>query len=177
MMFFFIYRNDNKINVIFYNPDVAVTAGTATSADFIVPVTTRASFATDAYFYDMTFQINTDNIEEDLESFTVTLQNPTGGIVIEPVTTTVFIIDESGMYRQLENQRLTSTDALSFFLPLFCLISFLPASQDKKELKRLAVQITFSPTQSLKVDNPDNDIQTSVECILIVLSVVLLGYI
>ena len=85
------------LNFIFYNLDIAVTAGTATSADFAIPVTTRASFATDAYFYDMTFQINTDNIEEDLESFTVALQSPTGGIVIEPTTTTVFIIDESGM--------------------------------------------------------------------------------
>ena len=70
------------------------------AADYSVPDDTTASFAKGVEFVDMTFNIEADDVVEDLESFTVTLENPSSGFVAEPATATVFIIDETGKFRQ-----------------------------------------------------------------------------
>ena len=44
----------------------------------------------------MVFTILPDAVREGTEYFTITLQNPMGGILHEPMMTTVYIIDESG---------------------------------------------------------------------------------
>ena len=58
---------------------------------------------------DMPFIIITpDEVIEDVEKFTVTLQNPVGGFINpnEPSTTSVYILDETGKIRAVHNRLL-----------------------------------------------------------------------
>ncbi|XP_072048841.1 FRAS1-related extracellular matrix protein 2-like [Amphiura filiformis] len=92
------FLDEPSVSTVFIEDqtDISVVDITTTvTADYVEPVTTRATFGVDVEYFDMTFPINTDNIEEDIESFTVTLQNPLGGAIVQPQMTTVFIIDES----------------------------------------------------------------------------------
>ena len=86
----------NLIHVSDLNIQDVSTEG---AADY-VPDDTTASFANGVEFVDMTFNIEADDVVEDLESFTITLENPSSGFVAEPGTATVFILDETGKVRQ-----------------------------------------------------------------------------
>ena len=78
------------------NP-TADTAGEGTGNDFTQPGGfSTATFNTGVDTVNMVFTILPDAVREGTEYFTITLQNPVGGILYQPMMTTVYIIDESG---------------------------------------------------------------------------------
>ena len=63
---------------------------------------TTATFAAGVEFVDMMFTIVADDDNEGVESFTVELQTPVGGVIAQPSVSTVFILEESGKYCMFE---------------------------------------------------------------------------
>ena len=71
----------------------------AAGVDYTPTGVSTVSFPEGVDFVDMPFIIITpDEVIEDIEKFTVTLQNPVGGFINpnEPSTTSVYILDETG---------------------------------------------------------------------------------
>ena len=75
--------------------DVTATGG---AVDYTAPGVITATFAAGDKFVDMTFTIVADDDNEGVESFTVELQTPVGGVIAQPSVSTVFILEESGKY-------------------------------------------------------------------------------
>ena len=83
-----------------YIIDLNIQDATASSndpADYTHPDTATLTFTSGQDYVDAVFTINPDAFIEDLESFTVTLETPVQGIIGVPSTTTVYIIDQTGM--------------------------------------------------------------------------------
>ena len=83
---------------MYWIPDLAIRADTATGGgvDYTVPGITLVTFQPHVDYVEKTFMITADSIREETESFTVTLDTPSGGVIDVPTTTTVYIMDETG---------------------------------------------------------------------------------
>ena len=70
--------------------------GTASSAtDYTALANAEASFSPGVVFDEVTIAITEDDIREDTETFMLSLTAPDGGVIGDPSTATVFILDES----------------------------------------------------------------------------------
>ena len=65
-----------------------------------VGVTTVSTFTAGVDYVDKTINIVADDLIETIEKFTVALTTPIGGAIFEPITTTVYILDETGMIQE-----------------------------------------------------------------------------
>ena len=75
---------------------VRTSDGTALSAtDYTALTNAEASFSPGVDFDEVTIAITEDDIREDTETFTLSLTAPSGGVIGDPSTATVFILDES----------------------------------------------------------------------------------
>ncbi|XP_072033190.1 adhesion G-protein coupled receptor V1-like [Amphiura filiformis] len=94
---YYLNTNSDPVKV-----GVTFQANTATGGDvdFDANGVTEASFSAGQYFDVISIDINTDNECEDLESFTISLDNPTYACsaISCPSTTTVYIIDKTAWF-------------------------------------------------------------------------------
>ena len=83
---------------MYWIPDLDIQDDTATGGgvDYTAPGITLVTFQPHVDYVVKTFTIKADNIREETESFTVTLDTPSGGVIDVPTTTTVYIMDETG---------------------------------------------------------------------------------
>ena len=79
--------------------DVQDVTAIGSGTDYMVPVgvTTISTFAAGVDYVDKTINIVADELIETIEKFTVALTTPIGGVIFEPSTTTVYILDGTGM--------------------------------------------------------------------------------
>ncbi len=75
---------------------VDVTAeGTGSNADYTVPVEVKGTFAAQVTYQSLQFTIIPDDLIENTEKFTITLQNNVRGEIKEPNMATVYILDDT----------------------------------------------------------------------------------
>ena len=82
----------NSLTVVLTLNGVTAVGG---SNDFDNPTITTVTFSRDQTFIDTNIPITSDNRIEELETFTITLENAVNGAIGQPNVATVYILDET----------------------------------------------------------------------------------
>ena len=93
--------------------DYSTSDGTATDADgdYVVVTNQTITFTAGEQFATATVVVNGDTVDEPGESLTVTLSNPTGGLVIGSGTATGTIFDDDPLEVNIFNDGVTEGDS------------------------------------------------------------------
>ena len=82
------------------------TPGAAPAGDYTAIAAVEQTFGVGVDFTEYTLMYHTDNVIEDIETLTISIDTPSPdstAVVVEPAIATVFIMDETGTYIGLRN--------------------------------------------------------------------------